>query len=68
MTPHAGDVLCTEVVPRIRAAIPASTRMIGAEDASELIQDTIAHRRRFVAPGRGSREKGRREHRGVLCR
>ena len=43
MTPHAGDVLCTEVVPRIRAAIPASTRMIGAEDASELIQDSIAH-------------------------
>src|ERR1017187_9958243 len=38
-----GRNLCTEVVPRIRAAIPTSTRMIGAEDASELIQDTIAH-------------------------
>jgi len=43
MSPHAGDILCTEVVPRIRASIPTSTRMIGAEDASELIQDTIAH-------------------------
>jgi len=43
MTPHAGDLLCTEVVPRIRSAIPASSRMIGAEDASELIQDCIAH-------------------------
>jgi hypothetical protein len=43
MSPLAGDILCTEVVPRIRASIPASTRMIGAEDASELIQDTIAH-------------------------
>ena len=43
MTEHAGEVLCTEVVPRIRAAIPASARAIGAEDASELIQDTIAH-------------------------
>src|SRR5208282_4253334 len=43
MNPFAGEVLCTEVVPRIHASIPASTRMIGAEDASELIQDTIAH-------------------------
>src|ERR1017187_105580 len=43
MTPHAGVLLCTQVVPRIHAAIPASSRMIGCEDASELIQDTIAH-------------------------
>jgi hypothetical protein len=43
MSPFAGEVLCTEVVPRIRASIPASTGMVGAEDASELIQDTIAH-------------------------
>jgi hypothetical protein len=43
MSPFAGEVLCTEVVPRIRASIPASTSMVGAEDHSELIQDTIAH-------------------------
>ena len=43
MTAHAGEVLCSEIVPKIRAAIPAASRMIGAEDASELIQDTIAH-------------------------
>jgi hypothetical protein len=43
MTTHAGEMLCTEVVSRIRASIPVSTRMIGAEDQAELIQDTIAH-------------------------
>jgi DNA-binding NarL/FixJ family response regulator len=42
MSPIAGDVLCTEVVPRIRAAFPTSVKFIGAEDHSELIQDTIA--------------------------
>jgi len=42
MSPIVGEILCTEVIPRIRASIPASIRMIGAEDASELIQDTIA--------------------------
>jgi len=43
MTTHAGKMLCTEVVPRIRATIPATTRMFGAEDHAELIADTIAH-------------------------
>ena len=43
MTANAGVILCTEVVPRIRSAIPAAAKPIGAEDASELIQDTIAH-------------------------
>jgi hypothetical protein len=43
MTTHAGEMLCTEVVPSIRAAVPAAVRPIGAEDAAELIQDTIAH-------------------------
>jgi hypothetical protein len=43
MTANAGVLLCTEVVPRIRSAIPAAAKPIGAEDASELIQDTIAH-------------------------
>jgi hypothetical protein len=43
MTANAGVLLCTEVVPRIRSAIPYAVKPIGAEDASELIQDTIAH-------------------------
>jgi hypothetical protein len=43
MTANAGVFLCTEVAPRIRAAVSAAAKPIGAEDASELIQDTIAH-------------------------
>ena len=35
--------MCSEIVPRIRATVPAAVKPIGAEDASELIQDTIAH-------------------------
>jgi len=42
MTEHAGEVLCTEVVPRIRAAIPAAVNFIGCEDAEELVQDGTA--------------------------
>jgi hypothetical protein len=43
MTANAGVLLCTEVVPRIRAAVPAAVKPIGAENVDELIQDTIAH-------------------------
>jgi hypothetical protein len=43
MSPIAGEMLWTEVVPRFHAAIPAFSRMIGAEDVRELIQDSIAH-------------------------
>jgi hypothetical protein len=43
MTSIAGDLLCTQIAPRIRAAIPAAVKPIGAEDAAELIQDTIGH-------------------------
>jgi hypothetical protein len=43
MTMRSGEMLCTEVVPRIRASIPATTRMFSAEDHSELIADTIAY-------------------------
>jgi hypothetical protein len=42
MTAHAGEVLCTEVVPRIRSAIPTAVIPVGTEDPDELIQDTIA--------------------------
>jgi hypothetical protein len=43
MSPLAGEMLCTQVVPRIHAAIPAAAKPIGAEDVDELVQDTIAH-------------------------
>ena len=43
MTPIAGELLCTEITPRIRTAFPASVKTFGPEDASELIQDTVAH-------------------------
>jgi hypothetical protein len=43
MSPNAGKVLCSEIVPKIRAAIPAAVKPFGAEDVDELIQDTIAH-------------------------
>jgi hypothetical protein len=43
MSPHAGEILCTQIVPRIRSAIPAAVKPVGAEDVTELIQDTIAH-------------------------
>ena len=42
MTAHAGDLLCTEIVPRIRSAIPAAVNVVGCEDAEELIQDGTA--------------------------
>jgi hypothetical protein len=43
MTTHAGEILCTEITPRIHSAVPHAVKPIGAEDVSELIQDTIAH-------------------------
>ena len=42
MTPYAGDLLCTEVVPRIRSAVPAAVNFVGCEDAEEVIQDGTA--------------------------
>ncbi|MGD1085343.1 MAG: hypothetical protein ABSA47_11425 [Verrucomicrobiota bacterium] len=42
MSPHAGELLCTQVVPRIRSAIPAAANCVGSEDAEELVQDGTA--------------------------
>ena len=42
MSPHAGDVLCTQVVPRIRSAVPTAVNCVGCEDAEEIIQDGTA--------------------------
>lgn len=42
MSPQAGFVLQDQVVPRLRSAIPTVAHCVGAEDAQELIQDSIA--------------------------
>jgi hypothetical protein len=42
MSPQAGFVLQDQVVPRLRSAIPNCVHCVGAEDAQEMIQDSIA--------------------------
>jgi len=39
MSPQAGFLLQTEVLPRLKSAIPIAVSFIGSEDAEELIQD-----------------------------
>ena len=39
MSPQAGFLLQTEIVPRLISAIPQALSIIGSEDAEELIQD-----------------------------
>jgi DNA-directed RNA polymerase specialized sigma24 family protein len=42
MSPKAGFLLQHQVIPRLRSAIPNVVHCVGAEDAQELIQDSIA--------------------------
>ena len=42
MSPQAGWILQTEVVPRLRAVIPRTVHCVGAEDPEELVQDATA--------------------------
>lgn len=42
MSPQAGFILQDQVVPRLKSAIPKVVHCVGAEDAQELIQDSIA--------------------------
>jgi DNA-directed RNA polymerase specialized sigma24 family protein len=39
MSPHASELLLTQIVPRLRSAIPRSVRCVGSEDHEELVQD-----------------------------
>jgi hypothetical protein len=48
MSPNAGVLLCSEVVPRIRAAIPAAVNCVGSEDAQEQVQDGTAMAARMI--------------------
>ena len=43
MSPQAGSVLQTQVVPRLRSAIPNAVHGVGAEDHNELVQDATAN-------------------------
>ena len=61
MTPHAGDLLVNEIVPRIRSSILRYVRLVGSEDAEEVSQDAVAmaaamlerveNQRKKVTPG-----------------
>jgi len=42
MSPQAGFLLETQIVPRLASAIPNCVHCVGSEDAQELIQDSIA--------------------------
>jgi hypothetical protein len=42
MSPQAGFVLLQHVVPRLKSTIPHAVRMVGSEDAEELLQDATA--------------------------
>lgn len=42
MSPQAGFILQTQVIPRLQSAIPNVVHCVGSEDAQELIQDSIA--------------------------
>ena len=42
MSPQAGFILQTQVLPRLRSAIPNVVHCVDAEDAQALIQDSIA--------------------------
>ena len=47
MTKNAGNVLCTEVVPRLQSAIPYVS-FVGSEDAQELVQDATAFAAKII--------------------
>ena len=42
MPPHESELLLTQIIPRLRSAIPRSVRCIGSEDHEELLQDGTA--------------------------
>jgi hypothetical protein len=48
MTKNAGNVLCTEVVPRLQSAIPYAVSFVGCEDAEEIIQDAMAFAAKMI--------------------
>lgn len=49
MSSTIGSTLLDQIVPRLRHTVPHSVRCIGAEDASELLQDATAMAARMLA-------------------
>jgi hypothetical protein len=65
MSPDAGDVLRTEVVPRLRASIPFAVNFIGCEDAEEIIADATAFAAKMI---HNSEKAGKRVTRAATGR
>lgn len=42
MSPQTGWILQTQVVPRLRSAVPIAVNLVGSEDGEELVQDATA--------------------------
>jgi hypothetical protein len=42
MSPYAGQILVSQILPIISATVPRVVRTVGSEDARELVQDTVA--------------------------
>src|SRR5260370_41254934 len=42
MRPQAGELLVQEIAPRIRSSLSHCVSLVGPDDISELVQDTIA--------------------------
>jgi hypothetical protein len=57
MSPRAGFLLETQVVPRLKAVIPRSVLCVGSEDHEELIQDATCLAARIMHNGE---QKGKR--------
>jgi hypothetical protein len=64
MSPHAGFVLLDQIAPRLRKIIPHAVRPVGAEDAEELTQDSIAVAARML---HGLELRGKEVTAGNVC-
>ena len=42
MSPRAGQMLTDEIMPILKGVVPSSVRVVGCEDAEELVQDALA--------------------------
>lgn len=57
MSPEAGNLLLNEVAPRLRSAIPNNVHFVDAEDAHEVIQDSIAMAAKMLHNAERNRKK-----------
>jgi DNA-binding NarL/FixJ family response regulator len=57
MSPEAGHLLLNEVAPRIASAARHCVSFVGAEDAQEIVQDTIAMAAKIVNNAEAARKK-----------